>query len=156
MERILCSACLLGEPCRYDGRSKPCDAVALLATEYELIPICPECDGGLPTPRPPCEIVSGRAMTRDGRDFTEFYVAGAMKALETAKNHGCRTAVLKAKSPSCGLGYVYNGGFSGELVAGNGFTAELLEKNGVSVFTEEQLGALRERLVNNRADGDKN
>lgn len=139
MKPILVSACLLGTPCRYDGKSKPSDAVLSLQEQYTLIPVCPEVMGGLPTPRTPSEIQGERVMMKSGRDVTQNYHAGAQKALETARAHGCTVAILKAKSPSCGKGEVYDGSFSGTLTHGNGICASLLMQNGIRVYTETEL-----------------
>ena len=137
-EPILVSACLVGEPCRYDGRSKPCETVQKLAERYLLVPVCPECLGGLPIPREPSEIVGDRVLNRNGVDVTDRYRSGAEKALIIARANGCRIAVLKEKSPSCGKGTVHNGKFDGGLVPGNGVTAALLEANGVRVVGESE------------------
>ncbi len=144
MESILVSACLLGTPCRYDGKSKPSAAVCALEERYRLIPICPEVMGGLPTPRTPSEIIGERVVMRNGKDVTENYHRGAKEALQLALEHGCTVAVLKAKSPSCGLHLVYDGTFTGTLTPGNGICAELLQKNGIRVLTETDVeeGAL--------------
>ncbi|MBE6590349.1 MAG: DUF523 domain-containing protein [Ruminococcaceae bacterium] len=136
MKSILVSACLLGVPCRYDAQSKPCKEVCALSQKYHLIPVCPEVLGGLPTPRIPCEIVGERVMSRDGRDVTENYRAGATKALELARINGCDTAILKERSPSCGCGNIYSGRFDGSLVNGDGVTAALLKENGIRVLGE--------------------
>ena len=136
---ILVSACLLGEPCRYDGASKPCAEVIRLCKREGAVAICPEVAGGLPTPRVPSERVGDRVLTRDGRDVTEEYQRGAELALRAAREAQVTCAVLKAKSPSCGCGTVYDGTFSGRLVPGNGVTAELLKANGIPVYTEDQL-----------------
>ncbi len=142
LKKLLISACLLGEPCRYDGKSKPVVAVERLKDKYELLPVCPECMGGLTTPREPCEIVDGRVCTAGGTDRTAEYTAGAEAVLALAKANGCTTAVLKARSPSCGLGEIYDGSFTKKLISGNGITAALLIENGISVFNENQLDAL--------------
>lgn len=141
-EKLLVSACLLGTPCRYDGRMKKSDAVCALAERYELVPVCPEEAGGLPTPRTPSERRDGRVFMRDGRDVTEEYRRGAEHALEVFRCAGCCAAVLKARSPACGCGAVYDGTFSGTLVPGDGVAAELLRANGVRVLTEEELSRL--------------
>ena len=139
---LIVSKCLTGCPCRYDGQSKPVPAIAAMAGRGEAIAVCPEQMGGLPTPRVPAEltgsgedVLDGRArvMTRDGRDVTEEYVKGAHAALAEAKRVGADRAVLKAKSPSCGMGRVYDGSFSGALTDGNGVTAALLIRNGIKV-----------------------
>ena len=137
--RILVSACLLGVRCRYDGESKACPAVLDLAKEHELIPICPEQLGGLPTPRVPAEIQGERVMTRDGRDVTQAYQEGAEEATRLYQLLCCECAILKARSPSCGCGQVYDGTFSGALVPGDGMTARALKERGAPVTTEEAL-----------------
>ena len=139
--KILVSACLLGEACRYDGEAKPCAAVQSLAEKAELIPVCPEVLGGLPTPRPSCEIVGGRVLDCNGNDKTEAYQKGARDALRIAQENGCSVAVLKEKSPSCGCGQIHNGKFDGGLVSGNGITAELFLKNGIAVYGESKADA---------------
>ena len=137
--RILVSACLLGCACRYDGKSKPHPAVAALCEKHTLIPVCPEIYGGLPTPRPASEIVGDRVLNGTGADVTAAYLHGAKEALRLAKQFGCTVAVLKAKSPSCGKGKVYDGSFTRTLTDGDGVTAALLMKNGIKVYTEEEL-----------------
>ena len=137
--KILVSACLLGVPCRYDGKSKPNDRVMALGGKYELVPICPEVDGGLPIPRTSSERVGNRVLMRDGVDVTENYRRGALIALEQSKLNSVEFAILKARSPSCGKGKIYDGSFSGKLIDGDGVTAELLTQAGVKVITEEEL-----------------
>ena len=137
---ILVSRCLLGEPCRYDGKSKPVEELLRLALQgHVLVPVCPEEDGA----RPPAEIqADGRVVNREGTDVTAEYRSGAQKALETARKYGCTAAVLKEKSPSCGHCRVYDGSFTGTLRAGQGVTAELLTRNGIRVLGESQLEQL--------------
>lgn len=146
--KLLVSACLLGTPCRYDGESKGSDAVRALAEEFELIPVCPEVMGGLPTPRTPSERQGDRVITKDGRDVTENYRRGAETALEIAQREGVAAAVLKERSPSCGSGEIYDGSFTGTRTAGDGMTAELLKSNGIAVYGESEasLDALRHAL----------
>ena len=153
--RLLVSRCLLGEPCRYDGRTKPSLLPKLLEMGFraeDLIAVCPECDGGLPTPRAPSELIGGTAedvlegraniLSVEGADNTAAYRRGAEKAAETAEKNGIRIALLKAKSPSCSPDGVYDGTFSGRLVPGQGLTAALLRRRGLEVFSEETLDAL--------------
>ena len=152
--KILVSACLLGEPVRYDGKIVPCEHPLLSRWQDEgrLIPFCPEVVGGLPIPRPPAEIIGGdghdvlnkRATieTKAGRDVTQAFIAGADAALQRAKASRCRMAILTEKSPSCGRHMVYNGTFSAVRVPGMGVTAALLEKNGIPVFSQLDLDAL--------------
>ena len=136
--RLLVSACLLGLCCRYDGGSKPCQAVIDLRDQHQLIPVCPEQLGGLPTPRPPAEIRAGRVISAQGVDVTDAYRRGAEETLRLGALLGAQGAVLKARSPSCGKGQVYDGSFSGTLTAGDGITAGLLRARGIPVWTEEE------------------
>lgn len=139
-ESILVSACLLGVPCRYDGASKPCAGVAALAERFRLIPVCPEQLGGLPTPRPASEIQpDGSIRNTAGADVTEAYRTGAEAALSAALQSGCRVAILKEKSPSCGSGLRYDGSFSGTLTEGDGVTTALLRANGIRVIGESEV-----------------
>ena len=139
MKKILISACLLGEACRYDGKSKPNKAAIDLATKCQLFPVCPEVLGGLPTPRKPSEIQGRRVVMVDGTDVTEQYTKGAEHALEIARENGCDMAILKARSPSCGKGAIYDGTYSGSLTSGDGITAALLMDNGRDVFDETEI-----------------
>jgi len=141
-EKILVSACLLGVPCRYDGKSKPSGKVIALSEKYDLIAVCPECDGGLPTPRIPSERVGDRVLMRDGNDVTENYKQGASIAYNACQENSISIAILKARSPSCGKGKIYDGTFSGKLIDGNGVAAECLLNNGIKVLTEEELDEL--------------
>ena len=140
---ILVSACLTVTPCRYDGKSRGVDLSQLTAIPgVRLIPICPECDGGLPTPRIPAERVGDKVVSRTGTDVTAAYRLGAEKALKAARENGCRYALLKERSPSCGSTYIYDGTFTGKLISGRGVCCETLETAGISVFSEETLAAL--------------
>ncbi len=140
--KILVSACLLGEPCRYDGKSKPNEAVISLKETHTLIPICPEVLGGLKTPRIFAEVKGERVVRADGRDVTCEYNKGAQIALDTAKREGISVAILKSKSPSCGNEQIYDGTFSRCLINGKGITARLLEENGIRVINEQELTKL--------------
>lgn len=138
---ILVSACLIGEPCRYDGKATPVAALVKLYKEEKAIAVCPEVLGGLKTPRPCVELqtIEGgliRALDAEGRDVTQAFKRGAEKTLQIAVESGCAKAILKSRSPSCGKGRVYDGSFEGVLVDGDGITAALLEANGVEVVTE--------------------
>lgn len=137
--KLLVSACLLGIPCRYDGASKPCPKVLALKEKHTLIPVCPEELGGLSTPREPCELQKGYARTQKGRDCTPQYSLGAKKAWKIYQENACQGAILKAKSPSCGKGRVYDGTFSRQLIPGNGIACQYLLDRGVAVKTEEEL-----------------
>ncbi|WP_027339629.1 DUF523 domain-containing protein [Halonatronum saccharophilum] len=140
------SACLAGVRCRYNGEGSNNGIVTKLVEEGRAISVCPEVLGGLEIPRMPCEIVNQegeeKVLTKEGDDFTDKFILGAQKTLEIAKVVGAKVAILKARSPSCGYGQVYNGNFSGKLVEGNGFTAQLLVDNGLKIYTEEELEGL--------------
>ena len=139
---ILVSACLLGCPCRYDGKSKPNDAVLVLMEHHTLIPICPEQMGGLATPRVPAERKDGGVFTERGGDVTEQYRRGAEEALRLAQLYGCKYAILKERSPSCGNGQIYDGSFSRRLIDGDGVTAQLLKAHGITVLGESEVDKL--------------
>jgi uncharacterized protein YbbK (DUF523 family) len=141
--KIVVSKCLLGYPCRYDGRSEPCKNVIDLQNDHELIPVCPEELGGLPTPRIPAEIVEDRVIRQDGMDITAEYDLGAKLALTYAKENGCKLAILKSKSPSCGKGQIYDGTFSKTLKGGDGITVRLFESKGIQVINEKEAGELK-------------
>lgn len=141
---LLVSACLLGEACRYDAKSKPLPAGTLrrLRERYTLIPVCPEQAGGLPTPRAPSERRGVKVVTQAGRDVTAEYEAGAAFAVKLAKEHGCELALLKARSPSCGKNEIYDGTFTRTLTPGRGVTAEALLDAGMKIYTEEEIRLL--------------
>lgn len=141
--RVAISACLLGAPVRYDGGSKPAAEVQRLAERVDVVRVCPETASGLPVPRPPAEQVGGRVLLADGRDVTEEFALGAERCAGLVSRPPVSLAVLKAKSPSCGVGLVYDGTYSGRLIAGQGVFAERLEREGICVVTEETVRACR-------------
>lgn len=136
---ILVSACLAGLHCRYDGGEKSNETVIRLVQEGKALPVCPEQLGGLTTPRLPCEIINGRVIRKDGADVTAEFERGARECLTLAELTGAKSAILKAKSPSCGFGRVYDGSFSGRVIEGDGVFGALCRENGISVQTEEDL-----------------
>ena len=136
---IIVSACLAGIACRYDGAAKPCEAVIRLVAEGQAVPLCPEQLGGLPTPRPPAEIIGSQVIRKDGVDVTAEFTRGAQEALKLARLVGAKTAILKSRSPSCGSGKIYDGSFTGRLVDGRGLFAELCKQAGIEVKTEEEI-----------------
>lgn len=142
--KILISACLLGCACRYDGGAKPCDAAIALKEKHRLIPVCAEQLGGLTTPRTPCERIGDKVMSKNGEDRTAAYRRGAEEALKMFDLFQCDCAVLKARSPMCGSGVIYDGSFSGKFRAGDGVLAELLKARGVKVYTEDELCLLED------------
>ena len=144
MKTLLISRCLLGEKCRYDGKSKPLPARTLraLRARYDLIPVCPEVLGGLPTPRTPSERQGDRVVMKTGADVTKEYRRGAETALRAAQENRVCAAVLKERSPSCGKGKIYDGSFTGTLKEGNGVTAEVLLNAGFTVYGESEIETL--------------
>jgi len=151
MKKVMVSACLLGEPVRYDGASVPVrhPVLARWLQEGRVVPCCPEVAGGLPVPRPPAEIEGGagggavlagraRILDREGRDVTAPFRAGAEAALALARAEGVVLAVLKEGSPSCGSALIHDGAFGGHRVPGEGLTAALLRGAGIPVFNEDQ------------------
>lgn len=135
----LCSACLLGVKCRYDGLSKENEKIIALSKKEILIPVCPEQLGGLPTPREPAEQHKGEVFTKSGKKVTTNFKRGAEEVLKLAKLYKIKEAILKQKSPSCGCGKIYDGTFSGKIIPGDGVTAALLKKNRIKTFSEEDL-----------------
>ena len=148
-EPLLFSACLLGQPVRYDGNHAQLDNNDLLTqlrTKFRVIPFCPEMLGGLPTPRPAAEIQQreGRIEVVDchGKLETAAFMEGAKKAVDLARQHNVTRALLKSKSPSCGRDLIYDGSFSGQLRTGDGITAQYLQTIGVQVYNEGELELL--------------
>jgi uncharacterized protein YbbK (DUF523 family) len=136
---IIVSSCLAGVHCRFDGAAKPCEKVVRLVAEGKALPLCPEQLGGLPTPRLPAEIKGGEVWRKDGMNLTREFQTGAEQALKLARLVGADRAILKARSPSCGCGKIYDGRFQGVLVDGDGFFAALCKRNGIEVRTEEEI-----------------
>ncbi len=136
---VAVSACLLGLSCRYDGKSKE-DKEIIKAlrgkNNISVLPVCPEILGGLKTPRKPCERRKEGVFSEDGTDFTKNYQKGAQEVLKLCNLFGCKAAILKANSPSCGNKNIYDGTFSKRLTKGEGVTAELLRKNGIKIISE--------------------
>lgn len=135
--RVAISACLLGRPVRYDGGSKPVAAVRELADKVDAVPVCPETASGLPVPRPPAEQQpDGRVLLRGGTDVTSDFARGSAHEAERVRAVGAPLAVLKAKSPSCGHGVIYDGTYTGTLTKGEGTFARLLVEEGICVVDE--------------------
>lgn len=137
---IIVSACLAGINCRYDGGNTKKDELLDLVMKGEALPLCPEILGDLPSPRPPCEIQidnngEKRVFTKDGKDLTKEFTLGAERTLAIAKAIDAKKAILQARSPSCGVGRIYDGSFSGKKIDGAGITAEMLLKNGIEVIS---------------------
>jgi uncharacterized protein YbbK (DUF523 family) len=141
MEKILVSACLLGEPVRYNGGAATSDDPSLQRwiAEGRVVSFCPEVAGGLGTPRPRAERIGLRVLTEIGDDVTRAFVRGAELAREMAREHAIRIAVLKDGSPSCGSSTIHDGSFTGRRVSGAGITTDVLRADGVVVFSERQI-----------------
>ena len=138
---VIVSACLLGVACDHCGGARFDEAVVALGKTHRLVPVCPETVGGLPTPRIAAERQpDGRVVRSDGVDVTSAYERGAAQAVSLARVTGASRAVLKARSPSCGCGQIYDGSFSRTLTTADGVTAEALRAAGVDVVSEEDLG----------------
>ena len=148
---ILISKCLLGYPVRYDASSKRVENLILTDWEQQnvLIAVCPEMLGGLCCPRKPAEIQTSqnkaiifektRILNTDKVDVSTAYYLGAKKTLQICQKFGITIALLKEKSPSCGVNFRYDGSFSRKIISGSGVTTSLLKKNGIFVFSENQI-----------------
>jgi uncharacterized protein YbbK (DUF523 family) len=140
----LISACLAGVNCKYNGGNNECQWVKDFMQEKDCMLVCPEQLGQLPTPRPPAEFIDGRIVDKNGRDVTDNFMLGAKKTLENAVKRAQKMeqkielAILKANSPSCGCGKIYDGTFSGVLIEGDGVLAAMLKEKGIPVITELQ------------------
>lgn len=145
MKKLLISACLLGEACRYDAKSKGLDSKTLdaLKNKFVLIPICPEVMGGLSTPRLSNEMKDDKVIRSDFKDVTRFFNLGAYRALNIAIENEVDYALLKEKSPSCGVHQIYDGSFSKTLIPGEGIFTELLKKKlDIKIFNELEIEEL--------------
>lgn len=163
--KILVSLCLLGEPVRYDGTAATCHSpiIGEWKSQDRVVPICPEIEGGCKVPRPPAEIRGGdgvavlegkaRVFEIDGRDATEEYLRGAQRTLQVARSNDVAVAVLKARSPSCGKGPIYDGTFTCTLRPGMGVTAALLAQSGIRVFDEAETLEAEEYILQLEQDG---
>ena len=137
--KVMVSACLAGENCKYNGGNNRNDRLMELLAGQEVITVCPEQLGGLPTPRVPSEICDGVVMAKDGRNVDREFRAGAGKCLEIAQREQPDLIVLQSRSPSCGVKQRYDGTFSGTLIKGMGVTAEVLIKHGFQVVDVEEI-----------------
>ena len=137
--KIMVSACLTGENCKYSGGNNRNEKVLAFLAGHEVIPVCPEVMGGLPTPRIPAEIVSGKVTRRDGVSVDEEYRRGAQMCLEIALREKPDLVIFQSRSPSCGVNFRYDGTFTGTLTEGSGVTAQLLKENGFRVMDAEEV-----------------
>lgn len=141
MDKILVSACLAGEPVRYDARAKTSEHPAFIKWQKEgrLIPVCPELLAGLPCPRPPAELQGDRVVAKTGTDVTAEFALGARETVALAREHRVACCILKEDSPSCGSSTVYDGTFSGRKIPGAGLAAGALREAGFAVFSEHEI-----------------
>lgn len=142
--KILVSACLLGINSRYCGGGCLNEKIAALIGNHNLIPVCPEQLGGLPTPREPDEIREGRVFEKSGKENTDNFQKGAEETLRLARLLKVDMAILKQNSPSCGSSMIYDGTFSSKKIPGSGITASLLIENGIRVISEENILEIRQ------------
>lgn len=149
-QKILISACLLGENVKYDGGHNDIRTDSFmrqLLKENLLVSICPEVEGGLETPRSPVELINNKAINQEGEDKTLFFEQGAQKALELCNKYNIKYAILKFRSPSCGSDIIYDGTFTHTFTQGDGITVKLLKKNGIKVYNEKNLEELKKVLI---------
>ncbi|MES0372002.1 MAG: DUF523 domain-containing protein [Mariprofundaceae bacterium] len=142
MQKILISACLIGENVRFDGKNSANSSKIIEKWKKSgvFITVCPEVEGGLPVPRPPAEIQPDkRIINIEGEDVSEPFELGAQKALTLCRENNIHVAILKEGSPSCGSSLINNGAFSHRKIAGQGVTTIILESNGIRVFSENEL-----------------
>ncbi len=137
--KVLVSACLLGENCKYSGGNNYNEKIAEFVKGKEVIPVCPEVAGGLPTPRTPAEIVNGVVTAKDGNVVDKEFRLGARRIIESIDPKEIEFAILQARSPSCGSKHIYDGTFSGKLIEGQGVFAKALCDLGVKVIDSEEL-----------------
>lgn len=149
MKKIVVSACLLGRNCKYSGGNNRNEAVIAYLKDKEYIPVCPEVEAGMPVPRPPVEIRDGKVISIEGKDLDAVYRKGVAKVMETISKEEISLAILKAKSPTCGVHEIYDGTFTGRKIPGRGILAEVLMKAGVVVCDEKDLekGSVGDKLV---------
>lgn len=148
MEKVLISACLIGENTKYNGGNNFIKSVEKLYPLCDLIIICPEVMSGLKTPRSPSEIKNGKVINKANKDVTSFFKSGASLITYIAEQNNVKYAVLKENSPSCGVHHIYDGTFSNNLIKGNGITTQELIKKEIQVFSEKEIDKLIEILKN--------
>ena len=142
MENLLVPACLLGENTKYNGKNNYIPLIEKIKERYNIITICPEVMGGLSIPRDPSEIINDKIINKKMKDVTEEYNRGAQLALNLALRYNCKKALLKEKSPSCGVKYIYDGTFTKNLINGMGITTRLLSSNNIVVYSENEIESL--------------
>jgi uncharacterized protein YbbK (DUF523 family) len=151
---IIVSACLAGYNCKYTGGNNLVPDIAKLVNEGKAIPVCPEELGGLPTPRPACEIMGGnghdvlagraKIVNIEGKDVSEQFIAGAQKVLKKVQQNNTNIAILKQRSPSCGVDIIYDGTFKGIRKPGQGVLSALLSQHGLELYSEEDYAKCKD------------
>ena len=143
MEKVIVSACLIGENCKYNCKNNKNENIINFLKDKEVILVCPEVMGGLSTPRLKSEILANekdlKVINESNEDVTDYFVKGAIKSLKKAIENDVKLAVLKEKSPSCGFRKIYNGNFDGTKVDGSGVFARMLMENNIKILTEEDF-----------------
>ena len=137
--KIAVSACLLGENCKYNGGNNYNEKLVEFLKEHEVVGVCPEVLGGLPIPRMSSEIVEGVVRHKDGTSVDEEFRKGAKESLRIIKEMGAELVILQSRSPSCGVGIIYDGTFSKTLIPGDGVFVKLLKENGICVMDVKDL-----------------
>ena len=152
-KKVLISACLLGKNCRYNGENSK--LTELEGIDVEWIPVCPEESGGLGTPRPSAEMQGnaetilngkGKVITNKGKNVTSEFIQGAEKSLQLGLGAEVKIAVLKSKSPSCGIGKIYDGSFTKSLKTGNGIFAHLCHENDIACVPSDNINQIKKTL----------
>ena len=137
--KIIVSACLLGKNCKYNGGNNYCPKVAKFVEGHSVIPVCPELEAGLGCPRVPMEIVNGVLINKEGK-VVDDAVRGAVESiLQRVEGESIDCAILKSRSPTCGVKQIYDGTFSGKLVSGSGMFAKALQDRGYRVIDSEEI-----------------
>jgi uncharacterized protein YbbK (DUF523 family) len=143
MADVLVSACLIGENCKYDGSNNDCSHIHDFLAAKTYVAVCPEVLGGLSTPRLPAEVTyineEKRVLNKSGTDVTNHFKSGAEIALKIALENQVQVAILKSKSPSCGIDYIFDGTFSHKLIENNGLFVDLLSKTNIILYSENSL-----------------
>ncbi len=137
--KIAVSACLLGHNCKYNGGNNRSQKVLRFVEGHEVIPVCPEVTGGLPTPRIPVELRNGRAINANGEDVTDFFQAGTEKTMTRLAEEHIDLAVLQPRSPSCGCKQIYDGTFTKTLIDGKGMFAQALSEAHIPMMDETDI-----------------
>lgn len=137
--KILVSACLMGQNCKYNGGNNYNKKIEEISKRHEVITVCPEVIGGMTIPRRSCEIVNGEVINFDGESKDKEFRLGAERCLQIARMNQIDLAILQSRSPSCGVNQIYDGTFTKTLIPGSGVFASLLKENGFKVVDLEDL-----------------